>query len=184
VILAVLLGGCSAPRSSAPVSTVDFIKDFDRAEKRPVSGFSIAHHVAAGTAHTAILAVVPSRLTWAVPIPRRGSFRAFVAAAGAAPVRVRIGVSDSRVSEELAAATVTAGTGWSTITADLSAYAGWKFSLFYRPDGQTWRVNLSADAIGGVPGQVAWGVPEIVTGTADALEYAQRRRRLTRSGAP
>jgi hypothetical protein len=107
-----------------------------------------------------------------------------VAAAGTAPSRVRIGVSDARIYEELAAATVTDGGGWSTITADLSAYAGWKFSLFYRPDGQTWRVNLSTDAIGGIPGRVAWGEPEIVTDTADALEYARRRVRITRSGAP
>jgi hypothetical protein len=99
-------------------------------------------------------------------------------------VRVRIGVSDARIYEELAAATVTDGSGWSTITADLSAYAGWKFSLFYRPEGQTWRVNLSADAIGGIPGRVAWGEPEIVTNTADALEYARRRLRITRSGGP
>jgi hypothetical protein len=180
----VLVGGCGASRPSTPVSAVDFIKDFDRAEKRPPSGFSIDHHVAADTGHAAILAIVPSRLTWAIPIPRRGTFRAFVASAGAAPVRIRIGVSDSRVSEELAAAAVTAGSGWSTITADLSAYAGWKISLFYRPDGQTWRVNLSADAIGGIPGRVAWGEPEIVTDTADALEYARRRLRITRSGAP
>lgn len=99
-------------------------------------------------------------------------------------MRVRIGVSDARIYEELAAATVTESSGWSTITADLSAYAGWKFSLFYRPDRQIWRVNLSADAIGGVPGRVAWGVPEIVTGTGDALEYAERRLRVTRSGGP
>ena len=178
-----LLGGCSAPRSSAPVSTVDFIKDFDRAEKRPAGGFSLGHHVAADTGHTAILAGAPSRLTWILPLPRRGVFRALVASAGTAPVRVRIGVSDTRIYEELAAATVTEGSGWSTITADLSAYAGWKFSLFYRPDGQTWRVNLSADAIGGIPGRVAWGEPEIVTNTTDALEYA-RRLRITRNGGP
>jgi hypothetical protein len=183
VLLAVLVGGCGASRPPAPVSAVDFIKDFDRAEQRPASGFSIGHHLTADTTHAAILAIVPSRLTWSIPIPRHGTFRAWVASAGAAPVRVRIGVSDSRVSEELAAA-VTAGNGWSTITADLSAYAGWKISLFYRPDAQTWRVNLSADAIGGIPGRVAWGEPEIVTTTADALEYARRRLRITRSGGP
>lgn len=184
VLLPLLLGGCRAPPPAAPVSTVDFIKDFDQAEKRPAAGFSIADYVASGTAHPAILAVAPSRLTWAILIPRHGTIRAFVAAAGASPVRIRIGVSDARIYEELVSTTVTDGSGWSTITADLSAYAGWKFSLFYRPDGQTWRVNLSADAIGGAPGTVAWGVPEIVTRTADALEYAHRRRRLTRSGAP
>jgi hypothetical protein len=87
-------------------------------------------------------------------------------------------VSDARIYEGLAEATLTPGSGWSTITADLSAYAGWKFSVFYRPERLAWRVNLSADAIAGAPAQVAWGSPEIVATTADALEYMKRRARL------
>ncbi len=182
--LAAAVSGCGSPRPSVPVSAVDFIKEFDRAEKRPAAGFSIAHHVAAGSGRTAIVAVVPSRLTWVLPIPRAGIFRAAVASAAATPVRVRLVVSDTRVSEELAAATIAEGSGWVTVTADLSAYAGRKFSLFYRPDGQSWRINLAADAIDGAAGRVAWGEPEILASTANALEYVQRRARLTRSGAP
>jgi hypothetical protein len=182
-VLLVLLGGCRASRVSSPVAAVDFIKAFDRAEKRPAAGFSIGDYTAAGSVRTAIVAPVPSRLTWAMPIPRRGLFRAVIAA-GAAPVRIRIGISDARIYEELTAVTLTAADGWTTVTADLSAYAGWKFSLFYRPDGRIWRLNLSADAIDDVPGRVAWGLPEIETSTADALEYEKRRLRITRSEGP
>lgn len=174
LVLLLLLGGCRAPDASAPVVCVDFIKDFDRADKRPAAAFAISDHLAAGTRYPAILAAAPSRLTWVLPLPRHGLFRAKVASAGPAPVRMRIGVSDSRIYEGLAEATVTPGSGWSTLTADLSAYAGWKFSLFYRPEGQAWRVNLSADAIGGTPAQVAWGAPEIVTNTTDARAYRHR----------
>jgi len=35
-----------------------------------------------------------------------------------------------------------------------------------------------------VAGRVAWGVPEIETSTANALEYEKRRLRITRSDAP
>ncbi|HVD92316.1 MAG TPA: hypothetical protein VNC21_08545, partial [Vicinamibacterales bacterium] len=172
------LAGCRPAVSSTPVVIVDFIKQFDRADRRPDAAFSLTDHVISGTGHAAILATAPSRLTWSLPLPRNGAFRAVVAATGPAPVRVRVGVSDARIYEGLAEATLTPGSGWSTITADLSAYAGWKFSLFYQPERLAWRVNLSADAIAGAPGQVAWGSPEIVTNTADALEYLKRRARL------
>ena len=173
-----LLAGCRAPVSSAPVVIVDFIKEFDRADQHPAAGFALADHVISGTRHAAIVAMAPSRLTWSLPLPRHATFRAVVAPTGPTPVRVRVGVSDARIYEGLAEATLTPGAGWVTMTADLSAYAGWKVSLFYRPERQAWRVNLSADAIGGQPAQVAWGSPEIVATTADALEYMKRRARL------
>jgi hypothetical protein len=47
-----------------------------------------------------------------------------------------------------------------------------------------WRLNLSADAVEGVPAMVAWASPEIVSSHANALEYAARRERLTRNGGP
>lgn len=129
------------------------------------------------------MAPAPGRITWTLPVPRRGRFRAAVAATTSAPVRVRVGVSDNRVYEGLADVTVTDSSGWSTLTADLSAYAGWKFSLFYQPERSAWNVNVSVDAIGGVPSRVALGTPEIVTDTAGAQEYAKRSR-IIRSAAP
>jgi len=116
-------------------------------------------------------------------MPRASRFEASVSAAGA-PVRVRVGISDARIYEHLGDATLTPGAPWTPIAADLSAYAGWKLSLFYRPDRMQWRIVLSADAAAGAPGTVAWGLPRIVTSTRNAREYQVRRARLTRNGGP
>ena len=134
--------------------------------------------MSSGTALPAIAGPAPGRLTWALPLPRGGTFRAQVTASGAR-VRVRVGVSDARIYEQLADQIVAPGAGWAPVTADLSAYAGFKISLFYRPDTTQWRVNLSADAIEG-PARVAWGRPEIVTSTENAREYVDRRAQLSK----
>lgn len=116
-------------------------------------------------------------------MPRRARFRAEVAAIDA-PIRVRVGISDDRIYEGLGEATLQPSAPWTPIDVDLSAYAGWKPSLFYRPDRVRWRFVLSADAIAGVPGTVAWGSPHIDAAPADAREYLERRAQLTRSGGP
>src|SRR4051794_6685245 len=172
VLLAMLAGGCRAPSRSASVPVVDLIREFDRAEKRPAAEYSIANHLAAGTRRPAIVAPAPGRITWSLPLPRRGLMRTALVATTPAPVRVRIGVSDARIYEALAEAVVT-GSGWSILTADLSAYAGWKFSVFYRPERHSWQVNVSIDAIGGTPSHVALGSPEILTDRDGAVEYAK-----------
>ena len=99
-------------------------------------------------------------------------------------MHVRIGISDNRVYELLTDATVAPGAPWSAVTAGLGRYAGWKLSLFYRPDHIVWHFVLSADATSGVPGTVAWALPAITAAPAAAHEYAARRVRLTRNGAP
>jgi len=116
-------------------------------------------------------------------MPRGARFEAQVAAAGAR-VRVRIGISDALIYERLGDQTVAPGTPWTPVSVDLSAYAGWKLSLFYRPDRMIWRLVLSADAVAGAPGTVAWGSPQIVASTPHAREYESRRARLTRNEAP
>jgi hypothetical protein len=182
--LAVFAAGCGAAAPSAPVPVVDLIKEFERADGRPAGAYVVADRLVAGTALPALVGPAPGRLTWTLALPRHGAFRARLAAA-AAPLRVRIGVSDARIYEQLAELEVQPGTGWSVIDADLSAYAGWKFSLFYRPERRAWRLNLSADALSGVPATVAWGQPQIFApGGADALEYANRKAQPIRSEAP
>ena len=183
LLLGVPAGGCRPSAAPDPVPVVDFIKEFHRADSRPSGTFAIADHLAGGTAFPAIVGPAPSRIIWVLPIPRSGVFRAHVAASGA-PVRARIGVSDTRIYEQLAEVTVEPGAAWSLLSADLSAYAGWKVSLFYRPDGLQWRLNLSVDAPTGTPGRIALGSPEIVASRPNALEYAKRRARITRSGGP
>jgi hypothetical protein len=182
VVFATFADACASTSRSAPVPVVDFIKELDRAELRPASAYAIAESRLGGSPVPAIVGPSPGRLTWTLPVPRHASLQMRIAVEGA-PVRVRLGVSDARIYEQLLATTITPGAGWTPLSADLSAYAGWKVSLFYRPDGQKWRINFSADTMSG-PATIAWGIPAILASREDALEYAARRERLTRSGAP
>jgi hypothetical protein len=166
-----VLSGCRNTESRG-VSAVDLIHDFDRAEKRPTSAqFQIGNRQADGVTHPSIIVPVPSRVTWSLRIPGRASFQAAVALAGPppggtpAPIRLRVGIND-RTFENLSEVTLTPGdTSWMQLRADLSDYGGPKWSLFYRPDRITWRLQLSADAVGGAPAVALWGKPEIVVDT-------------------
>jgi len=185
LVIAILLCGCRSTTPLVPVRVVDLIREMDRAEKRPPAGFAIVEHQLGGVTRPAIAASVPSRLTLALPLPRHGVFHAFVALAdgppGSRPARagLRIGISDHRIYEGLTQLILTPGTGaWMDIRADLSDYAGWKWSLFYRPERNTWRVVLAADAIDNEPATILWGAPEILTDTISAREYAARRQRM------
>jgi hypothetical protein len=156
----------------------------DRADRRPPTGFAVADYQIGGVEHPAIAASVPSRLTVPLPMPRRGTLRAAVALAPSTAegrtegVRLRVGVSDHRIYEGLAELVLTPGAAWKDLSVDLSAYAGWKWSLFYRPERIVWRLVLAADAIDSVPATVLWGSPEIVTDTSSAREYVARRQRM------
>ena len=157
---------------------MNFAGRFARAELRPAAGFDTTIHTADRIARPSIVMPVPGRAIWSLPLPRRAVFRAFVSldAAGhsSAPVRFRVGVSDDRVYEGLATCELQGEPGWTELRADLSAFAGFKWSLFYRPDRVTWRVVLSTDAIGPAPARAVWGSPEVLTDTRAAKEYARR----------
>ena len=147
-------------------------------------GFAAPAYEAGGVSHSSIVMPVPSRITWSFPLPRHGLLRTRAAlvpvAAGTspAPARFRIGISDHRIYEGLTDRLVTHHDGWVDFAVDLSAYAGWQWSLFYRPDRVTWNVVLAADAGGAGAAVVAWAAPEIVTDANSAREYAARRQRL------
>jgi hypothetical protein len=185
LLAAIVLSGCPSSTPSAPVRAVDLIRELDHAEQRPPHGFAVAEHRLDGVVRPVIVAVVPSRLTLPLPLPRHGVFRALVALSDpppgvrAAAVRLRVGVSDHRIYEGVTEAILPPGEQtWMDIRADLSAYAGWKWSLFYRPDRTTWRVVLAADATDNVPATVFWGMPEIITDTMSAREYSARRQKM------
>jgi len=140
----------------------------------------------------AIVMPVPSRATWRLPLPRRGVLRASLArddsrlasGAPAPPVRFRAGIADNRIYEGLASVTLEAGRrGWVDLHADLSAYAGPKWSLFYRPDGIIWHLVLAVDVAGvGEPPMAVWGEPEVLAPASDVREYVERRRALRAAG--
>ncbi len=135
-------------------------------------------HTADRIARPSIVMPVPARAIWSLALPRRGVFRAFVTLATdghpSTSVRFRMGVSDDRVYEGLATCELQGEPGWTELRADLSAFAGFKWSLFYRPDRVTWRVVLSTDAIGALPARAVWGSPEVLADARSAKEYARR----------
>ena len=166
------------------MQAVNLLREFDGADKRPAAGFQIANRQIGGVSRPSLVVPVPSRLTIPLPLPRRGVLRAAAAldmpnAAGAASVRLRVGVSDDRIYEHLTDVVLTSDQRrWIDVRADLSAYAGWKWSLFYHPDRVMWRLVLAADPIDGLPTTALWGSPEIITDRDGAKEYAERRMRF------
>lgn len=159
------------------------------AEARPSqAAFEIGDVALAGQSAPAISTVAPSRLVFVLAIPLRGTFDARVGIEGGVdgappqPLRFRVGVSDDRIYEQLASVLLTPGvqTGWTDIRADLSGYAGWQWSVFYRPGERRWRLVLSTDAVSGVAGRGVWGAPGIDGDRAAAREHVERSARLSR----
>ena len=184
VVSALVLCGCSGSVEGIPVRVIDLLNEFDRAERRPVPGLEAPAYELAGVARPAIVMPVPSRVTWSFPLPRRGVLRTSAALAPATPggtpppARFRIGISDHRIYEGLTEKVLTDRDGWVEFRVDLSAYAGWKWSLFYRPDRITWNLVLAADAGGDGPATAVWAAPEIVTDATAAREFAARRQQM------
>jgi hypothetical protein len=184
VVASLVLTACRYSTPSAPIRAVDLVHEFDRADKRPLVGFAISEREVDGLTLPVIAAPVPSRFTLALPLPRNGVLHARVAIEMVTPgevpgVRLRIGVSDQRIYEGLTQLVLPPAQGaWTEVRTDLSSYAGWKWSLFYRPDGITWRLVLAADALVDRPATVLWAGPEITTDIRSAREYAGRRQRL------
>jgi hypothetical protein len=174
----VLVAAACGPRDRYAVRVIDLVRELDHAEARPAPGsFAVSEFVTAGVSRPSIVTTAPSRLVFVMPFPRRATFRTAVAIvpAAAASVRFRVGISDDRIYELLADATVPAGSSaWTEISADLSAYAGWKWSVFYRPDRRSWRLVLSTDVAAGVPVGAVWGVPGIDADADAAHAYAAR----------
>jgi hypothetical protein len=169
---------------------VDLVRDFRDAEARPSrAAFDVADVEVGGQSEPAIRTNAPSRLIYVLPVPRRSTFAARVAlesgsdGAPPPPLRFRIGVSDDRIYEQLASVVLTPGaqTGWTDLRASLSAYAGWQWSIFYRPERRRWRLVLSIDAVSGVPGRGVWGAPRIDGDRAAAREHVARAARMGNS---
>jgi hypothetical protein len=181
IVVVILCSACGHVERPS-VAVVNVIREVDRAEKRPADGFEIATREINGSSRPSIVVAVPSRLTIPLPLPRRGALHAFASLDPNSPpaqVRLRVGVSDDRIYERLTDVGLSPGDRqWTEVQTDLSAYAGFKWSLFYHPDRVIWHLVLAADAIGGVATRAIWGSPEIVTDTESAKEYSVRRQRF------
>jgi hypothetical protein len=153
-----------------------------------MASFEVADVAIGGQSEPAIRTIAPSRLIFVLPVPRRGVFAARVAIEGGVggappqPIRFRVGISDDRIYEPLTDVLLTPGvqTAWTELRADMSAYAGWQWSVFYRPEHQRWRLVLNADAPTGIPTRGAWGVPRIDGDRAAAREHVERAARMAR----
>ena len=169
---------------------MDLTRKLQDAERRPAAApFELGEFTFAGQTRATIVAPAESRLTWRLPLPRRGTlqfFAAIPAAQGDASVAFRIGISDDRRYETLVEPTITTADtvarGWLPVVADLSAFAGRKWSVFYRPDEIRWAVVIGTHVIAGSPGVVYLGAPSITTDVPGAREYASRLAKQEKIG--
>ncbi len=119
-------------------------------------------------------------MTWRLFVPHRATLRVYAAvpsAAGPASAAVRLGISDGRHYDHLREQVITrneSAKDWVPVSADLSAYAGRKFSLFYRPDFTKWQIVVGTYLVQGSPDGVVLGEPGLYADTDSAREYQRR----------
>jgi hypothetical protein len=179
VLLPAICGACHSSDTAASVRVIDLLRHLDQAERYPAAGtFEIAERTAGGITETTLEVTAPSRLIWTLRFPERAVFRARVGSPAQLPgseVTFRIGVSDDRIYERLVQETITSTrSGWIPVLADLSSYAGWKWSLFYRPDSHPWRLVLSVDT-NRPQTRAWWAAPGIDADRAAAHDFAQQK---------
>lgn len=164
--MAALLVSCRSSHDPTRLEAVDLVARLPGADCRPAGRCDVE---VSGRRHYIRLAA-PGRLTWILPLPQHAVLRTEVSAVGG-PVGFRVGIADDRTYEVLATLPLTPEDGWKPLEVDLSAYAGWKWSLFYHPDRIRWRIILSSDAVQGRTGVGLWGAPRIAAPPEAILEY-------------
>lgn len=172
---------CRRDRDHAAVTAVDLIFHFKDAERRPLGGtFEIREHTFGGHSRASLIAPPGSRTGWRLLVPRRARLQVFAGvpdSSGPAVAAFRVGISDGRKYETLVEQHVSSAetaAGWIPVSADLSLYAGRKFSLFYRPESHKWEIIIGTHVVEGAPPFVVLGEPAIVTDTEAARDYRQR----------
>jgi hypothetical protein len=173
--------GCRPDRDRTPLRAVDLIFHFKDAHRRPLGGtFEIREHTFAGRSRASLIVPGGSRIGWKLFVPHRARLVVYAGVpdtTGPAVAAFRLGISDGRkyetLTEQHVSTAETAG-GWVPVSADLSPFAGRKFSLFYRPDAQKWEIIVGTHVVSGSPGFVVLGEPGIETDTDAAREYRQR----------
>ena len=122
---------------------------------------------------------MPSRVTYRLNFPRQARLVTVpvLDAAPGATAEFRIGISDRRTYETLATRIVRAADcahGSTGMTIDLSRYAGWQWSLFYRPDERRWDLIFGVTGTSGEIDGAMWGMPRIETDTREARAFLAR----------
>ncbi|MEZ5316794.1 MAG: hypothetical protein R2752_05285 [Vicinamibacterales bacterium] len=164
--------GCeSGPASSAGgvsgelVPVEDLTRDLVRAERRAAGDPDVAIRMGlagpAGDRRLALIADAPARITWRRRLPERAAIVTAVWLESGAGAIARVGIADDRTYEVLARVELHEHgvRAWQPLVVDLGGYAGWQWSLFYRPGDTEWRLVFSVDASPG--GTIAWGGVEI-----------------------
>ncbi len=159
-----MIGLGTACGAGEPSSPRDLLREVASARVQPAPTVEVVRQAEVtvdGASTPALILTSPARLTWSIRFPERMQLDASVVLAPdpmrvpAAGVTVRIGVSDDRGYDELLRLPIGPDSGgWQPIKVDLSAYSGWKWSLFYRPSRITWNLIVNADATPG--GSIAW----------------------------
>jgi hypothetical protein len=162
-------GGCTAdPATDVILEADDLIARLPDAERRAAG--PLDEWIRAGAAgpandrRVALLLTAPARVTWTGRLPERAWIETAVMLTDGAGATARIGISDNRLYEGLARIELKppadGNAAWQQpLRVDLGKYAGWQWSLFYRPSSIEWRLVFAADATPG--GTIAWARPVI-----------------------
>ena len=165
-----------AARPPASVPVVDFVKEFDRAERRPADGYRMtSESVARSSGHPSTdprLDVSSGRCRY----PTAARFVRSSPVSGGAPVRFRVGVSDERIYEELAEVTVAAGIAAGRRWTPISRLRGLEVEPILSAGPRRVAGDPQRRRRGRGAERVVWGSLQITTDPSSAREYAERRR--------
>ena len=172
-ILLILVASCAVAcdRRDEPrvvLEAADLIEQLPAAEQR--SARAVAESIRVESAgpssdrRVALVTMAPVRIIWTSRLPERAWIETSVMLSAGAGATARIGISDRRLYEgltriELKPAAGDGSAAWQDVRVDLRRYAGWQWSVFYRPSETEWRLIFSADAT--PEGTIAWSRPMI-----------------------
>lgn len=151
---------CGGNRDAGRTFQESLFDRFDAAERRGVPSARTEIEIG-GASRRVIVAHPPTRLTWTRRVPEHAwiSTGAGLKPGGAmlpgGAVLFRVAITDGRIHEILYSSELTAaslGAAPMPATIDLRGFAGWQWSLFYRPGERDWRLMLTtAHAPSGAP---------------------------------
>lgn len=151
LIAAMALQACGAP-AGVPES-VDLLAELPAAEKRAGSDVQTAIReadVSDGVdTRRALRLTVPARVTWRVDLPIHAVLQtaAMHLPDGSPGAWMRVGIADDRTYEDMTR--VEPGRRWQPMAVDLRRFSEWKFSLFYQPRWQSWKIVVNAEGAAG-----------------------------------